>query len=48
MQAHPLGVDGRIIGEVKERPAGMVLMKTGVGGTRVVDVLFGEQLPRIC
>jgi hydrogenase expression/formation protein HypE len=25
-----------------------VLMKTGVGGTRVVDVLFGEQLPRIC
>jgi len=26
----------------------MVLMKTGVGGTRVVDVLFGEQLPRIC
>jgi hydrogenase expression/formation protein HypE len=48
MQAHPLGADSRIIGEVTEQPAGMVLMKTGVGGTRVVDVLFGEQLPRIC
>ena len=48
MQAHPLGANSRIIGEVTEQPAGMVLMKTGVGGTRVVDVLFGEQLPRIC
>jgi hydrogenase expression/formation protein HypE len=48
MQAHPLGTDSCIIGEVMEQPAGMVLMKTGVGGTRVVDVLFGEQLPRIC
>ena len=37
-----------MIGEVVEQHAGMVLMKTGVGGTRVVDVLFGEQLPRIC
>jgi hydrogenase expression/formation protein HypE len=48
MQRHPLGADGRIIGEVTESPAGMVLMKTSVGGTRVVDLLFGEQLPRIC
>ncbi|HEX3987509.1 MAG TPA: hydrogenase expression/formation protein HypE [Acidobacteriaceae bacterium] len=48
MQQHPLGADSRIIGEVVEQPVGMVLMKTGVGGTRVVDVLFGEQLPRIC
>lgn len=48
MRAHPLGTESRIIGEVTEQPAGMVLMKTGVGGTRVVDVLFGEQLPRIC
>jgi hydrogenase expression/formation protein HypE len=48
MQRHPLGADSRIIGEVVETPAGMVLMKTFVGGTRVVDVLFGEQLPRIC
>lgn len=48
MRKHPLGAQSRIIGEVVEQPAGMVLMKTSVGGTRVVDVLFGEQLPRIC
>ena len=48
MRKHPLGAESCMIGEVVERPAGMVLMKTGVGGTRVVDVLFGEQLPRIC
>ena len=48
MRGHPLGADSRIIGEVVEQHRGMVLMKTGIGGTRVVDVLFGEQLPRIC
>ncbi len=48
MKAHPLGAQSCVIGEVVEQHPGMVLMKTGVGGTRVVDVLFGEQLPRIC
>ncbi|HEX4038964.1 MAG TPA: hydrogenase expression/formation protein HypE [Acidobacteriaceae bacterium] len=48
MRRHRLGTDSCIIGEVIEQPAGMVLMKTSIGGTRVVDVLFGEQLPRIC
>ncbi|HEY6446041.1 MAG TPA: hydrogenase expression/formation protein HypE [Acidobacteriaceae bacterium] len=48
MKSHPLGADACLLGEVVEQPAGMVLMKTSVGGTRVVDVLFGEQLPRIC
>jgi hydrogenase expression/formation protein HypE len=48
MQTHPLGRDSRIIGQVIEPPQGMVLMKTTIGGTRVVDTLFGEQLPRIC
>ena len=48
MRAHPLGQDSSLIGGVVEDHAGMVLMKTGVGGTRVVDVMFGEQLPRIC
>jgi hydrogenase expression/formation protein HypE len=48
MKRHPLGAESHIIGEVVQQPAGMVLMKTSVGGTRVVDVLFGEQLPRIC
>jgi hydrogenase expression/formation protein HypE len=48
MQSHPLGRDSRIVGQVMESPQGMVLMKTEIGGTRVVDTLFGEQLPRIC
>jgi hydrogenase expression/formation protein HypE len=48
MRSHPLGHNARIIGQVTESPPGMVLMKTSVGGTRVVDMLFGEQLPRIC
>jgi hydrogenase expression/formation protein HypE len=48
MQSHPLGRESRVIGQVLEAPEGMVLMKTSIGGTRVVDTLFGEQLPRIC
>lgn len=48
MREHPLGADAAIIGEVVKEHPGMVLMKTEVGGTRVLDVMFGEQLPRIC
>lgn len=48
MKNHPLGEESRIVGQVLETPTGMVLMKTSVGGTCVVDTLFGEQLPRIC
>lgn len=48
MQDHPLGTNSRMIGEVIEKHRGMVLMKTPIGGVRVVDRLFGEQLPRIC
>jgi hydrogenase expression/formation protein HypE len=48
MREHPFGRDARIIGEVVEEHPRMVLMKTEIGGMRVVDVLFGEQLPRIC
>jgi hydrogenase expression/formation protein HypE len=48
MRNHPLGRESRIIGSILASPSGMVLMKTSVGGTRVVDTLFGEQLPRIC
>lgn len=48
MRSHPLGQESRLIGEVVERHPRMVLMTTEIGGTRVVDVLFGEQLPRIC
>jgi hydrogenase expression/formation protein HypE len=48
MQQHELGRDAAIIGEVVADHPGMVLMKTQIGGTRVLDVMFGEQLPRIC
>jgi hydrogenase expression/formation protein HypE len=48
MKAHPLGAKAAIIGEVTEAHPGFVIMKTRVGGTRVVDMLAGEQLPRIC
>jgi hydrogenase expression/formation protein HypE len=48
MRCHPLGKDAAIIGEVVLSHPGMVLMKTEIGGTRVIDVMFGEQLPRIC
>ena len=47
MRQTSAGCDARIIGEIIERPR-MVLMKTEIGGTRVLDTLFGEQLPRIC
>ena len=48
MQQHELGQYACIIGEVVAEHPGMVLMKTEIGGTRVLDVMFGEQLPRIC
>jgi hydrogenase expression/formation protein HypE len=48
LRAHPLGAGAVRIGEVVERPAGLVLLATAVGGTRVLDTQFHEQLPRIC
>jgi hydrogenase expression/formation protein HypE len=48
MRANPLGRDAVLIGEAVESHPGMVLLKTEIGGTRVVDLPFGEQLPRIC
>ncbi len=48
MQAHPLGREAAIIGEVVDDPYGFVQMETGFGGSRVVDWLADEQLPRIC
>jgi len=48
MQKHPNGRRAAIIGEVTESNPGMVLLKTRIGGTRIVDMLSGEQLPRIC
>ncbi len=48
LRAHSLGKEAVIIGEVVSDHPGFVTMKTRVGGTRVVDMLSGEQLPRIC
>jgi hydrogenase expression/formation protein HypE len=48
MRASKYGQDAVIIGEVLDVPKGRVLMKTSFGSTRVVDVLMGEMLPRIC
>lgn len=46
--AHPLGVDAAVVGEVVDEPAGLVAMRTSFGGTRLVDLLVGDPLPRIC
>ncbi len=48
MQGHELGRDAAIIGEITADDMGFVTMETGFGGTRIVDWLAGEQLPRIC
>jgi hydrogenase expression/formation protein HypE len=48
MRKHPIGKDSAMIGTVKESPAGTVMLSTTFGGTRIVDTLVGDQLPRIC
>jgi len=48
LRAHTPGVAAMRVGRVVERHAGMVVSRTGLGGTRVVDMLPGDQLPRIC
>lgn len=48
MRATRYGEEAALIGEVRAEPAGRVLMRTTLGSTRVVDVLMGELLPRIC
>ncbi len=48
MQSHPAGRDAAIIGEVQADAVGRVFIETGFGGTRILDTLNGEQLPRIC
>jgi hydrogenase expression/formation protein HypE len=48
LRRHPLGRDAAAIGEVRAEPPGMVFMHTAFGGSRVVDMLIGDPLPRIC
>jgi hydrogenase expression/formation protein HypE len=48
LRSHPLGRDAALIGTVEQGEPGRVRLKTSVGGVRVVEMLAGEQLPRIC
>jgi hydrogenase expression/formation protein HypE len=48
MRENIYGREACIIGEIRTEPQGIVALKTGFGGTRIVDMLVGEQLPRIC
>lgn len=48
MREHPLGVRAAAVGTCVAEHAGMVVARTALGGTRVVDMPIGEQLPRIC
>ncbi|MCG5218650.1 hydrogenase expression/formation protein HypE [Streptosporangium sp. KLBMP 9127] len=48
LHGHPLGRGAAVIGRVVADPAGLVLLKTTFGGTRIVDLLVGDPLPRIC
>ncbi|HHY55444.1 MAG TPA: hydrogenase expression/formation protein HypE [Chloroflexi bacterium] len=48
MRRHPLGAQAAIIGRVVEQHPGVVVARTAIGGSRVVDMQVGEQLPRIC
>ncbi|OJZ67348.1 hydrogenase expression/formation protein HypE [Mycobacterium paraffinicum] len=48
LRAHPLGADAAEVGEIVAEPAESVVLRTGFGGTRIVDMLVGDPLPRIC
>ncbi len=48
LRAHPRGADAALVGEVRSEPPGMVVLDTAFGGARVVDLLVGNPLPRIC
>ena len=48
MRSHPRGSEAAIIGSVQAEPVGMVFLRTDIGGTRVLDMLVGDPLPRIC
>ena len=48
LRSHPLGRDAAVVGEIEAEPEGLVLLDTAFGGSRVVDMLVGDPLPRIC
>nr|MDQ2725762.1 AIR synthase-related protein [Actinomycetota bacterium] len=48
LRSHPLGAGACRIGQINEEPPGIVVLLTSFGGTRIVDMLVGDPLPRIC
>ncbi|MFF5210890.1 hydrogenase expression/formation protein HypE [Streptosporangium sp. NPDC000396] len=48
LRSHPLGSAAAVVGRINDDPPGLVLLKTAFGGTRIVDLLVGDPLPRIC
>jgi hydrogenase expression/formation protein HypE len=48
LRSHPLGAEAALLGEIRAEPAGLVLLDTALGGSRIVDMLVGDPLPRIC
>jgi len=48
LRASPLGAEAVLLGEIRAEPAGLVLLDTALGGGRIVDMLVGDPLPRIC
>jgi hydrogenase expression/formation protein HypE len=48
LRANPLGSDAARVGEIHAEPPGIVVLRTAMGGTRIVDMLVGDPLPRIC
>jgi hydrogenase expression/formation protein HypE len=48
LRAHPLGRDACVVGEIRDEPAGVVALRNAFGGSRIVDMLVGDPLPRIC
>lgn len=48
MRRHPAAANATVIGQITDQHPGLVVAKTGIGGTRIVDMQIGEQLPRIC
>lgn len=48
LRSHPLGAEAAQVGEIVTEPAESVVLRTGFGGTRIVDMLVGDPLPRIC
>ena len=48
MQSHHVGASSAIIGEVQDESRGLVALTSRIGSTRIIDLISGEQLPRIC